>query len=315
MVRNIAKHTGIHDTPCSRPFAAFAPRLRARGAADGGYEDRALLLAGSRPSVSPRCWLYAERSRGEARGSVLEVGAGCGYAAALLAHLAREVHSLEIVPELQRAESDARQAPHSQCAGWCSAMAAGAAAKSAIRQRFWSRQALKRCQRARRASWQRMAPWRSPWGATARTTAHRAQGPFRADVLGNVDLLHLRPARGASVNEQWRVIAATHPHRLHPHLETTVHRVCSPSAWASREVTCSGNLPERPIRVRRMEPNAPLAGRSTCERCAIETCIAMDRADAMRLTRLVETGLFAFCLRLVDAGSLAGAVGNRHRRQ
>ncbi|WP_313077229.1 protein-L-isoaspartate(D-aspartate) O-methyltransferase [Melaminivora sp.] len=66
------------------------------------YEDTSLPIGLaqtiSKPSVVARMTellLGAECARGQALGRVLEIGTGCGYQAAVLAHLAREVYTVE----------------------------------------------------------------------------------------------------------------------------------------------------------------------------------------------------------------------------
>ena len=79
------------------PRAAYVPRQRAREA----QRDRAIRIGGGQFTSQPSLiavMLEALGLRGEER--VLEVGAGLGYQTALLARLAREVWSVERIPEL-----------------------------------------------------------------------------------------------------------------------------------------------------------------------------------------------------------------------
>ena len=71
---------------------------------DYAYEDAALPLAHGQTVSQPfivAITCQELRLRGDER--VLDVGTGSGYAAAVLAELAREVHSIERIPELAEA--------------------------------------------------------------------------------------------------------------------------------------------------------------------------------------------------------------------
>lgn len=73
----------------------------ASGYEDFAYEDRALPIAEGQTISQPYIVaLTAEAARLRPTDRVLEVGAGCGYAAAVFAKLAREVHSIERLPGL-----------------------------------------------------------------------------------------------------------------------------------------------------------------------------------------------------------------------
>ena len=102
MVRSIAAHTGIQDPALLRAFSSvprhvFVPQAQLAEA----YEDRALSIGWDQTISQPTMLAYMLSALAlTTDDKVLEVGAGCGYAAALLGHLAREVHTLEIVPEL-----------------------------------------------------------------------------------------------------------------------------------------------------------------------------------------------------------------------
>lgn len=102
MVERIRRATGIEDASVLSAFARvprheFVPeRERAHA-----YEDRALPLSEDQTISQPSMiaiMLHALGCRPEHR--ALEVGAGCGYAAALLAVLCREVDAVEIRPKL-----------------------------------------------------------------------------------------------------------------------------------------------------------------------------------------------------------------------
>jgi protein-L-isoaspartate(D-aspartate) O-methyltransferase len=81
------------------PREAFVPRqLRAMAHADGPLPI-GLGQTISQPFIVA---LMTDLIRAAACGRVLEVGTGCGYQTAVLAELAQQVFSLEIVPELAR---------------------------------------------------------------------------------------------------------------------------------------------------------------------------------------------------------------------
>jgi len=102
MVREQIAARGIRDP---RVLAAMrkVPRERFVDVAnqDKAYEDRPLPIGHgqtiSQPYIVARMAALAELSGTE---RVLEIGAGCGYATAVLAELAAEVFAIEIIPEL-----------------------------------------------------------------------------------------------------------------------------------------------------------------------------------------------------------------------
>jgi protein-L-isoaspartate(D-aspartate) O-methyltransferase len=68
---------------------------------DHAYEDRALpLVQGQTISQPSMVAIMLEALQAEPNHRVLEIGAGSGYAAALLSRLSLEVHAVEIRPEL-----------------------------------------------------------------------------------------------------------------------------------------------------------------------------------------------------------------------
>lgn len=70
-------------------------------AADAAYEDSPLPIGHGQTISQPYIVAYmSEELRVEPHHRVLEIGTGSGYQAAVLAALAREVYSVEIVPEL-----------------------------------------------------------------------------------------------------------------------------------------------------------------------------------------------------------------------
>ena len=85
-IRSVPRHLFVDEALASR-----------------AYEDTALPLGHGQTISQPlmvATMLEAMELEGHER--VLEVGAGCGYQAALLAELAREVYTVEIVEELAR---------------------------------------------------------------------------------------------------------------------------------------------------------------------------------------------------------------------
>lgn len=102
LARDVGRHTGIHD---ERILAAFlrVPRHRFVPARDAAraYADRALPIGEdqtiSQPSMIALMFDALEPAPGD---RALEVGAGSGYAAALLGTLVDRVDALEIRPEL-----------------------------------------------------------------------------------------------------------------------------------------------------------------------------------------------------------------------
>jgi protein-L-isoaspartate(D-aspartate) O-methyltransferase len=109
MVREQIASRGVEDP---RVLAALArvPRHELVPAEfrDQAYEDRPLAIGRGQTISQPFVVAYMTeqlRLRGEER--VLEVGTGSGYQAAVLAELAREVYTIEIVEELaERARQD-----------------------------------------------------------------------------------------------------------------------------------------------------------------------------------------------------------------
>lgn len=86
------------------------------GLASRAYEDAALPIGHEQTISQP--WVVARMisvlAEGRPLGKVLEVGAGCGYQAAVLAHVAREVHAVERIHglyELARANLQKLRVP------------------------------------------------------------------------------------------------------------------------------------------------------------------------------------------------------------
>jgi protein-L-isoaspartate(D-aspartate) O-methyltransferase len=102
LVRSIEASTGIHDP---RILAAFrkVPRDRfvPEELSDFAYEDRALPIGGGQTISQPSMLALMFAALGpSATDRALEVGAGSGYAAALLGELTERVEAIEIRPEL-----------------------------------------------------------------------------------------------------------------------------------------------------------------------------------------------------------------------
>ncbi|HNQ02351.1 MAG TPA: protein-L-isoaspartate(D-aspartate) O-methyltransferase, partial [Syntrophales bacterium] len=65
------------------------------------YEDRPLPIGSGQTISQPYIVAYmTELLRPDGSGTVLEVGTGSGYQAAVLSHLYRKVYTIEIIPEL-----------------------------------------------------------------------------------------------------------------------------------------------------------------------------------------------------------------------
>lgn len=90
---------GIHDERVLNAMLAVPRHMFVDEAlASRAYDDAALPIGYSQTISQP--WVVARMiaavcEGGRAPGRVLEVGAGCGYQAAVLAHVAPEVHSIE----------------------------------------------------------------------------------------------------------------------------------------------------------------------------------------------------------------------------
>jgi protein-L-isoaspartate(D-aspartate) O-methyltransferase len=102
MVVEQLEHRGIRD---SRVLAAMGTVPRHAfvepALADVAYEDRPLPIGFGQTISQPYMVARAtELAAPRPEDRVLEIGAGCGYQAAILAQLAREVYAVEIVPGL-----------------------------------------------------------------------------------------------------------------------------------------------------------------------------------------------------------------------
>jgi len=107
LVRSIEASTGIHDPRILRAFRRV-PRERfvPEEFSDFAYEDRALPIGEGQTISQPSMLaLMLAALEPTATDHALEVGAGSGYAAALLGELTGSVEAIEIRPELaERAE-------------------------------------------------------------------------------------------------------------------------------------------------------------------------------------------------------------------
>ena len=106
MIRVVAAQTGIQDERLLAAFARVPRHLFVPSAMSSrAYEDAALPLSYNQTISQPSMIaVMFDRLKLDSRDRVLEVGAGSGYAAALLAQLVSEVFAVEILPELaQRA--------------------------------------------------------------------------------------------------------------------------------------------------------------------------------------------------------------------
>ena len=106
------RQQGINDEQVLAAMGAGPRHLFVDDAlAHRAYEDTSLPInfgqTISQPFVVAK--MIAELARGRALGTVLEVGTGCGYQAAVLAQLARDVYSIERIRELhERARANLR---------------------------------------------------------------------------------------------------------------------------------------------------------------------------------------------------------------
>jgi protein-L-isoaspartate(D-aspartate) O-methyltransferase len=102
LVRGIARSAGVADQRIleafrSVPRECFVPENQVGHA----YEDRALPIGRAQTISQPSMIaLMFQALEPAATDRALEVGAGSGYAAALLGTLVREVYALELLPEL-----------------------------------------------------------------------------------------------------------------------------------------------------------------------------------------------------------------------
>lgn len=102
MIENQLEKRGIKDKKVLDAFL-LTPRdqfvsLREK---DHAWEDNPLPIGKNQTISQPYIVaLMSEQLQLRGHEKVLEIGTGCGYQTAILARLAREVHSIEIIPEL-----------------------------------------------------------------------------------------------------------------------------------------------------------------------------------------------------------------------
>ena len=144
-----------------RPGATSRRRLR---------RQRPSRCRSARRSRSRTWWRSPARRSGSRAERVLDVGTGSGYAAAVLAELAAEVHTIERIPELaESAQGDARAAGYERVHVHVGRRLAGAARAGAVRRD-------RRRRRGRRAAAGALGP--APRGRAHRVpleTGRRAQ--------------------------------------------------------------------------------------------------------------------------------------------
>ena len=102
MIEKQIRHRGVRDERVLRAMRTVprhefvSAELQSRA-----YEDVPLPIGGGQTISQPYIVALMTASLGlQGTERVLEIGTGCGYQAAVLACAAREVHSVEIVPEL-----------------------------------------------------------------------------------------------------------------------------------------------------------------------------------------------------------------------
>ncbi len=99
MVEKLAKQ-GVRDAAVLSAMGLVERhRFVDTALANQAYEDTSLPIGLgqtiSKPNVVARMLELLREGKGEQLGRVLEIGTGCGYQAAVLSHLAREVYSIE----------------------------------------------------------------------------------------------------------------------------------------------------------------------------------------------------------------------------
>ena len=109
MLEKQLKDKGIKDTRVLEAFGAIPRHLFVpEEFQNSAYEDRPLPIGHSQTISQPYIAAYmTEALQIESTQKILEVGAGSGYQAAVLAKLARSVYTLEIVEPLYRQAKEA----------------------------------------------------------------------------------------------------------------------------------------------------------------------------------------------------------------
>lgn len=103
LIMQLRKH-GIHDTRVLRAMELVPREMFVEEAfIDQAYADSALPIACGQTISQPYIVAYMTQSLGlEPSDTVLEIGTGSGYQAAVLSHLCRQVFTIERYKELQK---------------------------------------------------------------------------------------------------------------------------------------------------------------------------------------------------------------------
>lgn len=113
MVRKLTSQGLSHPAVVSAMQAVERHRFVDTALANQAYEDTSLPIGQgqtiSKPNVVARMLELLCEGRSDRLGRVLEIGTGCGYQAAVLSHLAREVYTIERLRGLhERARANLR---------------------------------------------------------------------------------------------------------------------------------------------------------------------------------------------------------------
>jgi protein-L-isoaspartate(D-aspartate) O-methyltransferase len=102
LVERLRDDARVRDPRILEAFARTPRHLfMPQGLRERAYEDRALPLVEAQTISQPTMIaIMLDELRCQPGDRALEVGGGCGYAAALLGHLVAEVHAIEIRPTL-----------------------------------------------------------------------------------------------------------------------------------------------------------------------------------------------------------------------
>jgi protein-L-isoaspartate(D-aspartate) O-methyltransferase len=111
MVRTQIAERGVKDMATLQAMRAVPRHLFVPPhLADSAYEDRPLPIGYGQTISQPYIVAYmTELIRPQAGHKVLEIGAGSGYQAAVLAEIVKQVYTIEIVPELGHAARERMQ--------------------------------------------------------------------------------------------------------------------------------------------------------------------------------------------------------------
>jgi protein-L-isoaspartate(D-aspartate) O-methyltransferase len=102
MVKNQIEHRGVKDPLVLRAMRTVERhRFVPSASASEAYNDRPLPIGYGQTISQPFIVAYmTEVIKPQPQHKVLEIGTGSGYQAAVLAHLVKEVYTIEIVPQL-----------------------------------------------------------------------------------------------------------------------------------------------------------------------------------------------------------------------